>query len=236
MNAQGPAKLDAPVMTIDGPSGAGKGTVSHLVASRMGWNLLDSGALYRVVGLAALQRGVAFDDDDALAEMVADLTIKFVATPGGQEKIELDGQDVASKIRTEHCGNLASKVAAVSAVRAALVVAQRGFRKAPGLVADGRDMGTVIFPDAALKIFLDASPEERAERRYNQLKNKGLGVSLRGLLDSIQERDERDRGRAVSPLKPAEDAIVIDSTGVGIEAVLGLVVQHVQSRGLIPGT
>ncbi len=227
MNAQGPAKLDAPVMTIDGPSGAGKGTVSHLVASRMGWNLLDSGALYRVVGLAALQRGVAFDDDDALAEMVADLTIKFVATPGGQEKIELDGQDVASKIRTEHCGNLASKVAAVSAVRAALVVAQRGFRKAPGLVADGRDMGTVVFPDARIKFFLYASVEIRAQRRYNQLISMGISANIAQLQKDISERDERDQNRSESPLVPATDALVVDSSLLDLDQVTELMMSHI---------
>ncbi len=218
-------KMNAPVITIDGPSGAGKGTVSHLVASRIGWHLLDSGALYRVVGLAALQRGVAFDDDDALAEMVADLTIKFVATPGGQEQIELDGHDVASKIRTEHCGNLASKVAAVPAVRAALVVAQRDFRKAPGLVADGRDMGTVIFPDAELKIFLTASAAERAQRRYKQLIDKGLDVSLATLLEDIAERDHRDANREVAPLRPAPDAMMLDTTSTSIDDVVAQVLE-----------
>ncbi len=215
----------APVLAIDGPSGAGKGTVSHMVANKLGWHLLDSGALYRVVGLAALQRGVAFDDADALAEMVRELSIRFVATPGGQEQIELDGQDVASKVRTEHCGNLASKVAAVPAVREALVVAQRGFRRPPGLVADGRDMGTVIFPDADLKIFLTASAAERAERRYKQLIDKGLDVSLAALLEDIAERDHRDANRKVAPLRPAPDAMMLDTTSTSIDDVVAQVLE-----------
>ncbi|MFK8029484.1 MAG: (d)CMP kinase [Gammaproteobacteria bacterium] len=215
----------APVLAIDGPSGAGKGTVSHMVASRLGWHLLDSGALYRVTAIAALQRGVGFDDAEALAQMVGDLSINFVATPGGQEQIELDGQDVASKIRTEHCGNLASKVAAVPAVREALVAAQRGFRKAPGLVADGRDMGTVIFPDAELKIFLTASAAERAQRRYKQLIDKGLDVSLAALLEDIAERDHRDANRKVAPLRPAADAMMLDTTSTSIDDVVSQVLE-----------
>ncbi|MEM7083721.1 MAG: (d)CMP kinase [Pseudomonadota bacterium] len=215
----------APVLAIDGPSGSGKGTVSHMVASRLGWHLLDSGALYRVVGLAALQRGVAFDESESLAAMVADLAINFVASPGGEEKIELDNQDVTSKIRTEHCGNLASKVAAVPAVREALVAAQRGFRQAPGLVADGRDMGTVIFPDAELKIFLTASAAERAERRYKQLIDKGLDVSLPALLEDIAERDHRDANREVAPLRPAPDAMMIDTTSTPVDEVVAQVLE-----------
>lgn len=214
-----------PVLTIDGPSGAGKGTVAHLVADRLGFHLLDSGALYRIVGLAAWQRGVAFDDADDLAAMVADLKIVFRASPGGQERIELDGQDVAPRVRTEHCGNLASKVAAIPAVRDALTAAQQGFRQAPGLVADGRDMGTVIFPDADLKIFLTASAAERAKRRYKQLNDKGIDVSLSALLEDIAERDQRDATRKVAPLRPAPDAMMLDTTSMGIDDVVAQVLE-----------
>lgn len=221
----------APVITIDGPSGSGKGTISHLVASRLGWHLLDSGALYRVVGLAAWERGVPFDDGDALAGMIADLTIEFRASDTGQEQIFLDNQEVAFSIRTEHCGNLASKVAVIPQVREALVAVQHNARKLPGLIADGRDMGTVIFPDAELKIFLTASAEERAKRRYKQLKDKGLDVSLSALLADIAERDNRDASRSVAPLEPAPDAVLLDTTSMGIEEVVETVLKL--AKGLL---
>lgn len=225
-------KGPAPVVAIDGPSGAGKGTIAHMVADSLNWHLLDSGALYRVAGLAAWRRGVPFDDAQALADMVLKLSITFVASPGGQERIELDGKDVAADVRTEHCGNLASKVAAVPEVRAALIAVQHGFRTWPGLVADGRDMGTVIFPDAQLKIFLTASADERARRRYKQLKQKGIDVSLSALLEDIVERDERDANRAVAPLRPAADAMMLDTTTMSIEEVVSSVLQLVKGLSL----
>ncbi|NNF16182.1 MAG: 3-phosphoshikimate 1-carboxyvinyltransferase [Gammaproteobacteria bacterium] len=215
----------APVLTIDGPSGAGKGTIAHLIADRLGWHLLDSGALYRVAGIAAWRRGVPFDDAEALAQMVLSLRINFVASPGGQEKIELDGEDIAAAVRTEHCGNLASKVAAIPAVRDALVAVQHDFQRPPGLVADGRDMGTVIFPNAGLKIFLTASANERAKRRYKQLKEKNIDVSLSALLEDIAERDKRDAEREVAPLRPAPDAMILDTTTMSIDQVVESVLQ-----------
>jgi len=220
-----------PVLAVDGPSGSGKGTLSAALARRLGWHFLDSGALYRIVAHAALEGSVPLDDGDALAGLAAGLAIRFEL---GEDAVVtwVNGVDRSLVIRAEAVGVAASRVAALPALRAALLGVQRAFRERPGLVADGRDMGTVVFPDAALKIFLDASPEERARRRYNQLKDKDLGVSLRGLLASIRERDERDRSRAVSPLRPAADAVVIDSTSLSIEAVLEVVWQRVVDAGL----
>ena len=225
-------KIPAPVLTIDGPSGSGKGTISHWVASRLGWHLLDSGALYRVVGLAAWDQGVPFDDGEALAAMIADLAIEFRASDTGQEQIFLNNKEVAFQIRTEHCGNLASKVAVIPEVRAALVAVQHNARKMPGLVADGRDMGTVIFPDAELKIFLTAGAGERAKRRYKQLKDKGLDVSLSALLADIAERDDRDANRSVAPLEPALDAKLLDTTTMGIEEVVSKVLQLAENLSI----
>ena len=218
---------DVPVITVDGPSGSGKGTLARALAETLGWHLLDSGALYRIVGAMCLRRGMDFDNEPAVAALASGLDIRF---SGAQVWVE--ALDLTDEIRTEDAGENASKVAHLPAVRAAVLDLQRSFRAPPGLVADGRDMGTVVFTDAALKIFLDASAEERAQRRYKQLKNKGLSVSLRGLLAQIQERDARDRGRAVAPLKPAEDAIVVDSTSMSIEAVLELVLTEARRRGL----
>ncbi len=215
----------APVLTIDGPSGAGKGTVAQLVASRLGWHLLDSGALYRVVGLAAWQRGVALDAPDELAALVDDIDIVFAATADGEARIELDGVDVADRIRTEHCGELASKVAAIPAVRRALVSKQHAFRRPPGLVADGRDMGTVIFPDAELKVFLTASARERARRRHKQLKQKGIDGTFAALYEDIRRRDERDTKRGIAPLTAAPDAMLLDTTSMSIDDVVETVVQ-----------
>ncbi len=224
---------EIPVITVDGPSGAGKGTVSHMLADTLGWHFLDSGALYRVVGQACLLEGVSWDDHPAVAAIARHLQVSFSAAPGGEILVAYKGQDVSREIRTEEGGRGASTVAAIPAVREALLARQREFLRAPGLVADGRDMGTVVFPAAPLKIFLTASALERAERRYKQLIAKGENVSLPRLLEDIQERDARDSGRAVSPLVPAEDAIVIDSTATPIAEVFAQVMQKVEERGLI---
>ncbi|SIQ11197.1 cytidylate kinase [Aeromonas sp. RU39B] len=217
----------APVMTIDGPSGAGKGTLCQVLAERLGWHLLDSGAIYRVLALAALHHDVELDSEESLVPLAAHLDIQFVVEEG-QVRAVLEGEDVSRAIRTEEVGNAASKVAAFPRVREALLRRQRAFRKSPGLIADGRDMGTVVFPDAEVKIFLDASAEERARRRYKQLQDKGFDVSFERLLTEIQERDDRDRNRAVAPLRPAQDALVVDSTSMTIDEV----VEHVLSYAI----
>lgn len=225
------ARHDAnvPVLTIDGPSGAGKGTVSRAVAERLGWHFLDSGALYRATGLAARRRGIPPDAVDDLAALARDLDIRFIERPNDDPEVRVDGVDVSDELRSEEVGALASAIAAVPAVRAALVDRQRAFRIAPGLVADGRDMGTVIFPDAPFKVFLTASAAARAERRHKQLKQKGLDVTLVDLLQEIESRDARDAARTVAPLRPAADAVVIDSTGLPVEAVVDLVLDVVAS-------
>jgi CMP/dCMP kinase len=225
--------IDVPVIAVDGPSGSGKGTLAVWLARRLQWHLLDSGALYRIVAWSALTRAVELDDGAALARLAAELTIRFDIDTS-DVTVWADDRNVSAAIRTEDVSVAASRVAALPPVRAALLDAQHRFCVAPGLVADGRDMGTVVFPTARLKIYLDASAEERAARRYNQLKDKDLGVSLRALLASIRERDERDRSRAASPLKPAADAVVVDSSGLSIEAVCARVWQHVVERGLAP--
>jgi cytidylate kinase len=217
-----------PVLTIDGPSGAGKGTVSRKVADALRWNLLDSGALYRLVGLAAFRRGVPLDSPADLARLVNDIDIAFSSTANGGERVTLDGVDVGADIRTEDCGELASRVAAVPAVRAALVDKQHGFRQPPGLVADGRDMGTVIFPDAPLKIFLTASARERARRRHKQLKQKGIDGTFCDLYDDIRRRDRRDEERGVAPLAPAPDAMLLDTTSMSIDEVVATVTRLAQ--------
>jgi len=214
-----------PVLTIDGPSGAGKGTVASLVAQAKGWHLLDSGALYRIIAVAGLGRGIDLADVASLVSLSEQLEITFA-----DDKVTVDGRDFTDAIRSEEAGNSASQVAALPPLRAAILKLQQDFRKAPGLVADGRDMGTVVFPDAPVKVFLDASAEARAERRYNQLKNKGLGVNLRALLEQIQERDARDRERAVAPLKPAEDAVIIDSTLMSIDEVVTTVLTQLSIK------
>ena len=209
-----------PVLTIDGPSGSGKGTISRAVAERLGWHYLDSGALYRAVGLAAAWEVVDLSDPEAVAQCARRTEIRFETQGSGEPHVIVNGKDATRQLRTETAGAAASAIAAHPPVRAALVHLQKGFRKAPGLVADGRDMGTVIFPDAPYKVFLTASAEERAQRRYKQLKEKGVSVNLAGLLHEIAARDERDAGRAVAPLKPAEDAVIVDSTGTPITEVI----------------
>ncbi|ROT99535.1 (d)CMP kinase [Marinobacter sp. R17] len=215
---------DVPVIAIDGPSGSGKGTVTQMLARRLGYHLLDSGALYRLTALAAQRQGVAYDDVDGLVRVAGSLDVAFQPTPPGEPaRVLLDGQDVTAEIRTETCGDNASKVAVIQPVRDALLQRQRDFCQPPGLVADGRDMGTVVFPDAPVKIFLTASAEERARRRHQQLLDAGVDVSIDALLDEIRARDDRDMNRASAPLRPADDAQVIDSTGLSIEEVLGKV-------------
>ena len=223
----------APVITVDGPSGAGKGTISHLLAETLGWHLLDSGALYRVTGHACLIEGVGWNDEPAVTEVARHLEVSFTAAPSGEILVAYKGVDVSREIRTEEGGRGASTVAAIPAVRQALLARQRELRQLPGLVADGRDMGTEVFPDAPLKFFLTASALERAERRYQQLNAKGENVNLPRLLADIQERDERDSSRDVAPLVPAEDAIIIDSTATSIEDVFAQVMNEVREKGLI---
>ena len=211
------------VVTVDGPSGAGKGTVSRVLAGRLGWHLLDSGALYRLVALAGRNAGLAQDDRAGHALTARTLQCQFAARPDGSELILLGGIDVTGEVRTEESGAGASRVAAWGEVRQALLDRQRAYASAPGLVADGRDMGTVVFPAAPLKIFLVASAEERARRRYNQLKGKDSGVSLAALSREIAARDRQDASRAVSPLVPAEDAVIVDSTSLSAAEVVELV-------------
>ncbi len=212
--------MTAPVITLDGPGGAGKGTIARLVAERLGWQILDSGALYRLVALAALRADIALDDEVALADCALNLDIEFRLGDHGLVSTLLDGEVVDSELRTEQTGAAASKVAALTPVREALLERQRRFRQLPGLVADGRDMGTVVFPDAPLKIFLTASLEERALRRHKQLKEQGVSASIQSLLLEIAERDERDANRPVAPLRPAEDAVILDCTELSIDEVL----------------
>ena len=220
----------APVLTIDGPSGSGKGTIARLVAQTLGWHLLDSGALYRAVGVLALDRGVALDDAPALAELARTLPIAFRPAEQGVSVL-LEGRSRDADLRTEAAGAAASAVAALPEVRAALLQRQRDFRQAPGLVADGRDMGTVVFPEAAAKVFLTASAGERARRRHKQLIDKGVAATLAALLEDIQMRDARDTGRSAAPLRAADDALRIDSTGMPVEQVVAAVLDHVRKRG-----
>ncbi|HOV57635.1 MAG TPA: (d)CMP kinase [Rhodanobacteraceae bacterium] len=219
-----------PVLTIDGPSGSGKGTISRLVADALGWHLLDSGALYRAVGYAASMAGLDLSDADALTRCAETTKITFRdLKDGGETRIYVNSHEATDELRTETVGAVASAIAAIPAVRTALVAKQHSFRRAPGLVADGRDMGTVIFPDAGTKVFLTASAEERARRRYKQLKEKGLAVTLSALLREIEARDARDAARPVAPLKPATDAVLIDSTGMPVDAVVAKVLSLVHS-------
>lgn len=220
---------DAPVLTIDGPSGAGKGAVSARVAERLGWHVLDSGAVYRAVALAALEQEIGPEEHQRLAELARDLPLSFRPGPDGIEVL-LGGVAVGDRLRAEPVSAMASRVAAVAAVRQQLLALQRACRKAPGLIADGRDMGTIVFPDAPIKVFLEASVEERANRRYKQLKDKGENVILARLFRDMQERDRRDRERSVAPTVPAEDAVVIDSTRLPLDSVIERIVNLVRDR------
>lgn len=224
---------NVPVITIDGPGGSGKGTIAGLLARRLGWNLLDSGALYRLLAFAARNHGVDYTNEETLTRLAAHLDVQFVAGADNDQHIVLEGEDVTRAIRGEEIGAGASQVAALPAVRDALLERQRAFREAPGLVADGRDMGTVVFADAELKVYLTASSQERAERRHKQLLQKGQPASLASLLDEIVARDERDMNRAVAPLRPADDAILIDSTSMNIEEVLERVHAEALKRDLV---
>ena len=221
------AQSQVPVIAIDGPSGSGKGTIARNVASRLGWHLLDSGALYRLVALAATRDGVPLDDAEKLAEVARNLEVQFDSDNSGGEQIWLSGSIVTDEVRTEECGKGASTVAPLQPVRTALLTLQRGFRRMPGLVADGRDMGTHVFPDAGLKVYLTASAGERAKRRHKQLKDKGIDVSLPALSRDIEDRDRRDSERTVAPLRPAADARLLDSSGQSIDEVTQTVLDWV---------
>jgi CMP/dCMP kinase len=217
-------------MTIDGPSGSGKGTVSRAAARALGWALLDSGALYRLVALAARRAAHSLDDGPAVARLAEDIDIRFGSRDSDEEVVWLDGKDVTGAIRTEEAGNDASKVAGLPAVRAALLERQRRFAVPPGLVADGRDMGTVVFPEAEVKIFLTASAAERAARRHKQLKEKGVAATLAALSLEIAERDQRDMNRAIAPLVASADAVLLDTTGMSVDAVVGRVLEVARGR------
>lgn len=221
-----------PVITVDGPSGAGKGTLCQALANKLGWQLLDSGAIYRVLALAALHHHVDIESEEALVPLAANLDVRF--EPREKElAVMLEGEDVSNEIRSEVVGNTASLTATFPRVREALLRRQRAFRTKPGLIADGRDMGTVVFPDAPVKIFLDATPEERAQRRMQQLQKKGFDVKLSDLLADIKERDFRDRNRLIAPLVPAKDALILDSTKLSIEGVIEQALAYVKKKQIL---
>ena len=222
-------QLAVPVLTIDGPSGSGKGTICRIVAQRLGWHYLDSGALYRAVGIAASWADLDLSDASALVRCTFDTEIGFRDDAQGEPRVIVNGQDATDELRTETAGAAASAIAAIPGVRQALFEKQRAFRRSPGLVADGRDMGTVIFADANFKVFLTASAQERAKRRYKQLKDKGLSVNLAALLREIEARDTRDASRAVAPLKPAADALILDTTAIAVDAVVARVLALVRA-------
>lgn len=230
------SQLQAPVITIDGASGTGKGTVSLQLVRYLGWNLLDSGALYRVLALAAQKHSVALDNEKALEVLAEHLDVQFIAHKNTFPDIILEGEEVTEVIRQEKIGNAASIIAALPAVRASLLSRQRAFREPPGLIADGRDMGTVVFPDAELKIFLEASAEERAMRRFNQLKEKGISVTLSALIEELRERDKRDSERLVAPLKPAEDAVCIRTDRKTVEDVVDAILAEITRKKAFPVT
>jgi len=232
MQADAKHSAEPSVVTIDGPSGTGKGTISAIVAGKLGWNMLDSGALYRLTALAAINHAIDFNDKNKIAGIAETLDVAFVPDTNNQIRIVLEGQDVTNDIRTETAGNNASIIAAIPEVRQALVNRQHAFLHSPGLVADGRDMGTVIFPNAPLKIFLTASAEERASRRLKQLKEKGINVNIDSLSREISERDERDSSRTVAPLKPADDAEILDTSDLTIDEVVESVFVLLQKYGL----
>jgi len=224
-------KHSIPVITIDGPSGSGKGTVSRLLARRLEWHFLDSGALYRLVALAAIRHSVPLDSEHALESLALEIDVRFEEDAQGLETcIYLEGIEVTNEIRSEACSLASSQISVFPAVRRALLEKQRGFRKPPGLIADGRDMGTVVFPQAELKVFLTASQQERANRRYKQLKDKEMDVNLDHLFQEIVARDERDSNRAASPMRPASDAVVLDTTTLGINEVVESIFQMWQKR------
>jgi cytidylate kinase len=222
-----PPGNDVPVITIDGPSGSGKGTISRRLAGTLGWHYLDSGALYRLLACAALRDNIALDDAAGLTALAERINGEFGVSPSGAECVWLDEEDVTTRLRTEECGNAASKLATLPDVRSALLAWQRRQRRFPGLVADGRDMGTVVFPDARLKIFLTASAEERALRRYKQLKDSGNKVNLDEILEDTKARDLRDRTRKTAPLEPAEDAFLLDNGGQEVAETLAIILQRI---------
>ena len=219
-----------PVITIDGPSGAGKGTGARLVAEQLGWHLLDSGAIYRVLAVATLHHQLSIEEEEPLIPIAAHLDVQFEITSEGEGKVILEGEDVSKSIRTEDVGAIASKIAAFPRVREALLRRQRAFKVAPGLVADGRDMGTVVFVDAPVKVFLTASAEERAQRRFNQLKENGFDVKIGRLLDDIRQRDEREQTRTGAPLIPAEGALIVDSTDLSIDEVVAKILTFANGK------